>query len=288
MVHLAEGSEKLDVHLTMYRFDKTDPARASNKDSLLYYRDYGYEGEVKLGDKTYKAMLADENASGDFRGKDGDKSGVMLLVDVNGNGKFDNRGERFDIHKPFNVGGQTYEVAGMTALGSEFKIVKSDKKVAAEEPSPDLGAGKKIQSFAAKDMDGKAVKFPEDYRGKVVMLDFWATWCGPCMGEVPGLVKAYQAHHGDGFEIVGVTLDQKDQEKKVRDVTGKQGMAWRQIYDGGYWKAELAVKFDIHSIPAAFLVDGDTGMILAAGSELRGEALDGTITKALAKKKGAQ
>jgi len=302
VVKLARGGESLDAHLSMYRFDPTDPQHAAQKDIVLFYRDYAYEGEVKLGGKTYKAMLADEQASGDFRGKDlgaeadapadDDKpaksSGVVLLVDVNGNGKFESRGESYDVRKPFNIAGTTYEVKDVSPLGTSFKIVKSSRKVAEVKPPPEHTPGKKITEFAAKDTDGKAVKFPGDYKGKVVMLDFWATWCGPCMGEVPGLVACYEKHHKEGFEIQGVSLDNESSIKKMPEVMKDKGMTWRQVADGKGWKAEVAKLYAINSIPAAFLVDGDTGEVLASGGSLRGEELEKTISKALAKKKSAQ
>jgi thiol-disulfide isomerase/thioredoxin len=116
------------------------------------------------------------------------------------------------------------------------------------------------------------------------MLDF-ATWCGPCMGEVPGLAKAYEKFHGQGFEILGVTLDKEKAEEKIKQVTGENKMTWAQVYDGKYWKAEIAYKYGINSIPAAYLVDGDSGEIVASGNALRGETLEGTIEEALAKKR---
>jgi thiol-disulfide isomerase/thioredoxin len=116
------------------------------------------------------------------------------------------------------------------------------------------------------------------------MLDFWATWCGPCMMEIPGLVKTYNAAHEKGFEVLGISLDKKDSAEKVKSVTGDKGMAWPQIYDGGFWQAALAKKYAIDSIPACFLVDGDTGLIIGDSSNLRGEKLLGTIESALEKK----
>jgi thiol-disulfide isomerase/thioredoxin len=285
------------VRLGMYRFDKNDAGRAALKNVLLYYCDYAREGTVELGGKTYKAMLTDDRCSGDFRGrapapKDGredggeEPSGVRLCIDVNGNGKFDSRGERFDARQPFNIGGVTYEVADLTPTGDEFRIFKSSKTVAAIATPPDHGVGKVITAFKATKMDGKPVAFPSDYKGRVVLLDFWATWCGPCMMEMPNVVEAYGKFHEHGLEVLGISLDQKDSAEKVTAVTGKSHMPWPQVYDGKYWKAEVADLYAINSIPRAFLVDGDSGEILATGDELRGEKLAETIAKALAKKNG--
>ena len=118
------------------------------------------------------------------------------------------------------------------------------------------------------------------------MLDFWATWCGPCMKEVPGLAKAYKAYHGKNFEVLGVTLDKADATEKINQVMTKNEMTWPQIYDGKFWKARIADMYAINGIPAAFLVDGDSGEIIAAGGSLRGEDLEKTIQEALDKKFG--
>jgi thiol-disulfide isomerase/thioredoxin len=283
MVNLGTKDKPYEVHLSMYRFDKADPGRAQLKDVVLYYRDYATEGEMKVGDKTFKVMMSDNLATGDFRGKEAGKtSGVQLLVDVNGNGKFDGKGESFDVRQPFNLGGTTYELKDVSKDGLAFKVAKSDKTVAEIPLDPDLSPGKPVLAFEDKTMDGKAVKFPGDYKGKVVMIDFWATWCGPCMAEVPNVVANYEKYHSKGFEILGITLDKKDAETKIKEVTTAKNMTWPQVYDGGYWEARIAVMYGIHGIPAAYLVDGDTGKIIT--SDVRGPRLEKALEKALADK----
>jgi thiol-disulfide isomerase/thioredoxin len=279
-VDIGEKDKPFLAGISMYRFDKSDPNRAPLKSTLLYYNDYGYEGEITLGGKPYKVMLNDAMAKGDFRGAKGEaRSGVNLLIDVNGNGKFESRGESYDVTKPFNIGGTTYEIADMTRDGSSFTVAKSSQTVAEIPPPPDHSVGQPITAFEATDTAGKAVKFPGDYKGKVVLVDFWATWCGPCMAEMPNVVKAYGKYHEKGFEILGVSLDSDKSIKNMPEVMEKAGMTWRQIADAKYWDAEIAQKYVIKSIPATFLVDGNTGKII--GANLRGEALDKALEKAL-------
>ena len=130
------------------------------------------------------------------------------------------------------------------------------------------------------------MKFPGKYKGKLVLLDFWATWCGPCREELPNLTAAYKKFHGQGFEVLGVSLDQAKAEEKLAKFTKDNEMPWPQVYDGKFWSAAVAKQYGIESIPSAFLVDGETGEIVATGDRLRGTALAGTLEKALGKKKG--
>ncbi len=280
------GKEQAELNIQMYRFDKHDPARAAQKDFLFHYPDYAREGEVTLGGKTYKALLADRMATGDFRGKDAESgSGVQLFIDANEDGRFDARDEAFDVRKPFNIGGTTYEIAGLTAGGEKFRIEKSIKVVAEKKAVVALAAGKPATPFKAKTTAGDAVDFPASYKGKLVLLDFWATWCGPCIGELPNLTAAYEKFHGQGFEVLGISLDRAGDEKKLADFTKAKNMPWPQVFDGKFWSAEIAALYGIHSIPAAFLVDGDTGLVVAS-TGLRGSELAKTVESALAKKNG--
>ena len=108
-----------------------------------------------------------------------------------------------------------------------------------------------------------------DLRGNVVLIDFWAAWCGPCRRENPNVVKAYNKYHDKGFEVFGVSLD-RNREDWVKAIE-KDGLVWTQVSDLKYFNSEAAQKYNINSIPATFLVDRD-GKIIARN--LRGAALD--------------
>lgn len=147
-----------------------------------------------------------------------------------------------------------------------------------------VSAGQKAFAFHVKTVDGQTVNFPDDYKGKVVLLDFWATWCPPCRAELPRVVAAYNQYHSKGFEIVSVSLDQPGQGPALLQFIKDNNMTWPQIYDGRYWKAAVAVQYGVHAIPCPVLVDGDTGVIIATDTGALGHQLTKALDTALAAK----
>jgi len=101
-------------------------------------------------------------------------------------------------------------------------------------------------------VDGREVDLSK-LKGKVVLIDFWATWCGPCVGELPHVKDAYDQQHPKGFEIVGVSLD-REKESLTAFVSGHK-MDWPQFFDGLAWQNKFALQFGIESIPAMWLID---------------------------------
>jgi len=128
-------------------------------------------------------------------------------------------------------------------------------------------------------LQGKEIDLA-DMKGKVVLIDFWATWCGPCIAELPHVLTTYEKYHEQGFEIIGISLDKEEDKAKLEKFIANKNMPWPQHFDGKGWGNELAKKYGIGSIPATFLIGAD-GKIVA--TDLRGEALEKTVGKHLAK-----
>lgn len=124
-------------------------------------------------------------------------------------------------------------------------------------------------------VDGREVDVSK-LQGKVVLIDFWATWCGPCVAELPNVIKAYKELHPKGFEIVGISLDSDKAELEA--FVKEKGMEWPQYFDGKGWQNEISSRYGINSIPAMWLVD-KKGMVVSTNA--RG-GLEEKVAKLLA------
>ena len=137
---------------------------------------------------------------------------------------------------------------------------------------------KEFPSFAAKDaISGDRLEL-KDLRGKVVLIDFWATWCPPCRKELPNLKRTYQKYKAQGFEIVSISLD--SDRNRFKSFVRTNGMSWHHVMEGGRWETRLARKYGIRGIPAMFVLDSN-GICVA--ENVRGQRLDTAIERALAK-----
>ncbi len=137
------------------------------------------------------------------------------------------------------------------------------------------GAGDEMK-IAFTDLKGNKVDL-EEMKDKVILVDFWATWCAPCVAEMPNVTAAYEAYKDKGFEVIGISLDE-DKAAVEKFITDNK-MPWPQFVDGKGWENDFAREFGIRSIPATFLI-GKGGRIVA--SNLRGPDLEAEINKALA------
>jgi thiol-disulfide isomerase/thioredoxin len=178
----------------------------------------------------------------------------------------------------------------MVDAGKKDQAIELLKKAADSKPEVRglkehfLGIAANIEKIGTEpiaigkdDLAGKPIDLAS-YKGKVVLVDFWATWCGPCMAELPNVIAAYQKYHDKGFEIVGISLDNEGDRAKLDKCLADKKMTWRQYFDGKGWKNEVAQAYGVNSIPATYLI-GKDGKIAAVN--LRGEALGERLAKML-------
>ncbi len=227
-------------------------------------------GILKLGDRKVKVALLDANLNGYYN--DEGYEGDVLAVDVDGDGVLHaerDGHERFRLEEPFTVGKRSYKVSNVSPDGFLLTVVPT----AYVPPKPPLYVGAKAIDFSFTSVRGKKISL-KDLRGKVVLLDFWASWCGPCVRELPNVKEVYRRFHDRGFEIIGINLDlDKEQfENFIRE----NGITWPQYFDGLGWDNRIAKLYRVTAIPATYLLD-DRGIIRA--KNVRGEKLAQAVGK---------
>jgi peroxiredoxin len=158
------------------------------------------------------------------------------------------------------------------------KTAPSAVKVLQEEldKAKRLLPGAEAPDFAQNTTDDKSLKL-SDLRGKYVLIDFWASWCGPCRRENPNVVRMYQEYKDKGFEILGVSLDQA--KPNWLQAIQEDQLTWKHVSDLKGWKNEVAALYEVTGIPKTFLIDPQ-GKIIA--SDLRGPTLEAKLKEIFA------
>jgi len=154
-----------------------------------------------------------------------------------------------------------------------FNVLRGSERFQALEirVKESIGIGKPAKDFTVKMLSGDSFTLSSQ-KGQVVLVDFWATWCGPCLREIPRMKKIYATYRDKGFEIIGVSLDRKkgDLVKYIQD----KELDWKISYSGAFWSDPTARLYGVNSIPSTWLVDKE-GILREIG--LSGEALEKSI-----------
>ena len=143
-----------------------------------------------------------------------------------------------------------HETLGNSKLAREYRTQADPTLAWVGQVLPDFSA--------ATDLDGKPLSLA-DCRGKIVLLDFWAVWCGPCVGEIPEIKTVYKKYRHRGFEVIGISID--TDEVLLRKFIEDNRLTWRQIFDGDGFDGPIVQQYGVRSIPAPILLDRDGKVI---------------------------
>lgn len=264
-------------------YNGSEAEKFTQKASLMYLTDMGFEslqlyyeklrfGTWTVNDQTFDVALIAESAP-PYR----KEPYTYFYVDMNGDGQFDimeDGVEAYPVTEPFNIAGESWEITGIAMDGSQIIIDKSEADV---NPKVALRAGTEAPLFEAETIAGEMLRL-SDLKGKYVMLDFWGTWCGPCIEALPVLKEAYKKYGGENFEIVGIA-NELDREKFEQFVE-RETITWPQIPEIYEQDDEIQEMYSVNSYPTYYLLNPE-GKIVEYGLALSDENLMETLGKYL-------
>ena len=219
-------------------------------------------GSVELNGEEVKLAVVSGIDAATYHAKSGD-----ILWDLNKDGFFENETESrecYRIDSPFNILGRSLQVERISPSGDEIVLVPADVEVPSKS---EITKGEPAPEFAVVDVHGDTLRL-SDFRGRHVLLDFWATNCGPCIKDTPELVEIYRANQAHGLEIIGISSD-KSRDAVLRYVE-KNGIEWPQVLE---IENETKTKkiYHIGGIPSYVWV-GPDGVVI--NPELKGDLDD--------------
>ncbi|MDR2282937.1 MAG: AhpC/TSA family protein [Sphingobacterium sp.] len=267
------GSKENDLYNAF--IEKTSKEEGKIMDQLYekYSKEMLEDPDPDTTDIRYQEMIADyEKLSSEGEGHSINKMKEFILAHPNSYASVNLLVMYGSFMKPSDV------EALFTSLSPEIRNTGGGKSVAKEIEAHNITAvGKVAPDFSQPDTEGNIVKL-SSLRGQYVLVDFWASWCGPCRAENPNLVKTYNKFKDKGFTILGVSLDQDGKKDQWLKAIQDDGLTWLQVSDLNAWKNEAAVLYGIKGIPANFLLDKD-GKIIA--KNLMGDELEKKLASLL-------
>lgn len=265
-------------------YNGTDIVWFEGQASLMYLADSPPAGSLQLffekipmgmwtvNDQTFDVALAKESAP-PYR----KELYTNFYIDVDGNGTFDitpGGMEAYPITEPFYIAGESWEISEVKMDGSSITIVESEEEV---DPKVALRPGTEAPNFTAETLDGEELSL-SDLSGKYVMIDFWGTWCAPCIEALPVIKEAYEKYSGENFEIVGIANEPS--LERFEDFVEREGLEWPQIPEIYEENNEIQELYSVNSYPTYYLI-GPDGEIVEYGMALSADNLMGTLAKYL-------
>ena len=211
--------------------------------------------------KNYGFNFLKEHPNSDFS--------LMLLDGLTSQPKFDTKSAK-EVLALMNdeLLNKSTNILTVQNIQSKINQTTTNKKLAVGDIAPD---------FTAPNPDGTALTMSK-IKGKVTIIDFWASWCKPCRVENPTYVRLYEKYHNKGLEIISFSLDRENQKQRWVDAIAKDKLTWYNVSNLKFWNDPVAKLYNVSSIPAAFIID-EQGVIIA--ERLRGSALERKIAELL-------
>jgi peroxiredoxin len=252
-----KGSKSHTAYVSWTDLTKEETAQSAalNKEYSEYYKKKDQAGMDKI-DAAFDKLTEQKNIKNKQYLKDNPSSPIAMFV--------------LKQYAGYDINADDVEPMFL-ALPEQLRASPAGKDMTEKlETAKKTGIGKMAMDFTQNDTLGNPVSL-SSFRGKYVLIDFWASWCGPCRQENPNVVKAFNAYNSKGFTVLGVSLDQPTAKDKWMKAIHDDMLTWTQVSDLKYWKNDVAVQYGIQAIPQNFLIDPQGKIV---GKNLRGEALN--------------
>ena len=252
-----KGSKSHTAYVSWTDLTKEETAQSAalNKEYSEYYKKKDQAGMDKI-DAAFDKLTEQKNIKNKQYLKDNASSPIAMFV--------------LKQYAGYDINADDVEPMFL-ALPEQLRASPAGKDMTEKlETAKKTGVGKMAMDFTQNDTLGIPVSL-SSFRGKYVLIDFWASWCGPCRQENPNVDKAFNAYNNKGYTVLGVSLDQPTAKDKWMKAIHDDKLTWTQVSDLKYWKNDVAVQYGIQAIPQNFLIDPQGKIV---GKNLRGEALN--------------